>query len=327
MTDMRTARWRRWRHFSALTATLLLLAQVPGNAADGPWPGLPYHADQGGIWGGAAQIGMAETARAKQWVRVPFQTSAAWIIVTGTNHPPSNPIANTVSNKNLIYLVAPSGSDHNYGLAAPFTVRTVAFGAVPVTATVQLVQRRGANRLPMPLLLTQTSYSHREIPPGRPSDYEHTDTKVDGELSVRVTALSVDGINLNLRGTCQTATPGDLTLTGKGYWRDTPGIDNDRPWLSGNYVPAKGGLLTGTVDVPRFSGCTTTAGDDVSRVLTATVSGPDNQVELNVSAPICATLLPGPIVVPPAPGATSPGAANCDLNNLPPELPYPARTP
>lgn len=265
---------------------------------------------------------MAETAKAKQWVRVPWQLAAIMSVAKGRTYPPDDPRYQGVESTNWVYLVAPKGEEHNYGLAAPFTVRTVAFGTVPVTAKVQLIQSRTADGLPKPLIVKQSTDNYRHLPPGK--DQVNSDAHLEGELTVRITELTVDGIGLNLRGRCQTVAPGDIELIGRGYARYPPTVDEDRPWLTGNYVAVPGGLLTGTIDIPAFGGCGTANGDDVSAVLNATVSGNDNQVRLNVSGPACGT--PS---VPPPPGAATPedDGADCVTSLLPPELPYPARTP
>jgi hypothetical protein len=50
--------------------------------------------------------------------------------------------------------------------------------------------------------------------------------------------------------------------------------DNDPP-----YTLDSGGQLTGTVEIPQFTGCGT-GGDDLDRLLTASISGPGNFVRL-----------------------------------------------
>lgn len=326
MHDMRL---RRVRRAAAGAAALLLALPASVQAAESPWPGLPPHTGYGGTWLGAAQSGMAETAKAKQWVRTPWQLVAGWSMIPTYSYPSDDPRISGVGATVWIYLVAPAGAEHNYGLAAPFTVRTVAFGVVPVTAKVQLVQERTSDGLPVPLISDMTTNVWREVPPGRPSPYENTDSLISGRLGVRITELVVDGVNLKLRGRCQTRQPGAVALTGKGFWRWTPGIDEAKPWLSGHYGPVPGGYVTGTIDVPSFSGCVTSNGDDVSRLLTASVSGADNEVRMNVSGPECLGSAPGINAKPPPPGAASPHApgVNCDTSKFPPELPYPDRTP
>lgn len=316
----------RWRKAAALSACFLLAAQWSGNAAEGPQPGLPRHTGSG-VWAGVAQTAMAETAQAKQWVRVPFQIGAAFSATTSVLFPPSDPRSNRTVSTNYVYLVAPAGAEHNYGVAPPFTVRTVAFGAIPVEASVQLVQRRTTDGLPEPLIMSANTDTYRLQPPGRPSPRLNTDALIEDVLAVRLTGLVVDGVDLKLSGRCQTAEPGKLKLLGRGYWQGDPEIDNAKPWLTGNFVATQGGLLTGTIDIPAFAGCTTASGDDVSPLVTTAVSGPSNPLSLNVSAPICATPGPNQTIIPPPPGATTPSAADCDPDRIPPELPYPDRTP
>ena len=313
--------WRRWlRRSTALSVVLLAATQMSGSAAEGPYPGLPGLTGGQGAWTGITQTGLAETAAARQWVRVPAQVAAAFKDNNQqtTIFPPDDPLRTRTRVAATVFLVSPAGSDQNYGLSLPFTVRTVAFGSIPTEVTVQIVQPLGSDGYPVGLEAganVDVYKEFREIAPGVTSNTFYDDAQASGRVSLRITAITIDGVPLPLAGRCQTQSAGTLSLVGRGYWVDTPGVDNNRLWLTNNYTPGSGGRLSGTLDIPRFDGCATDGGDDLSPLLTSAVSGPDNSVQLNVSGIYCS-------VTPPrggAPGAPPPGNTKCvnDLTNLP----------
>jgi hypothetical protein len=316
-------RHRRTRRVLGLSAAVLVLGgYASGSAAEGPYPGLPQPPGQGG-WTGAPQTGTTQTLRARQWVQVPMQSVAVFAVVTNRNHPPSDPRSSTSVVTNSVYFVAPAGSEHNYGMSPLSTVRTVAFGAIPVEATVQLLQRR-KDGFPAPIVFESLMDKYRTFPPGHVTDTQALDTVIEDRLTVRVTRLAVDGVDLALSQQCQTAEPGKLSLVGKGYWFDDPTVDQQHPWNTGHFGASAGGFLKGTVDIPPFAGCLTASGEDVSRVLTSAVSGPDNPVQLNVGSINCQVRLPPPSTNngPPRPGQTSPEAI-CAPEAIPPLIPIP----
>lgn len=308
---------------AAIVAVLLFGGVAAASAADGPYPGLPRPRENGG-WAGAAQTGIAESAKARQWLHVPMQAVAVYTSGVQVSVSADDPRESSNRRTNYIYLVSPSGSEYNYGLSLEFTVRTVAFGAVPVEATVQLIQRRDGD-FPVPILSQNYQDTYKVIPPGRPHRIHETDTLIEDQITMRVNRLVVDGVDLGLAARCQTAEPGRLSLFGKGAWSGEPGLDTMHPWATGNYLGGAGGILTGTVDVPPFTNCLTATGEDISALLTTTVSGPGNRVKIHASAPACNRPLPPPVVGigPPPPGATTPEQAGCLPDRIPPEIPIP----
>ncbi|MEU6485375.1 DUF6801 domain-containing protein [Streptomyces sp. NPDC046887] len=50
--------------------------------------------------------------------------------------------------------------------------------------------------------------------------------------------------------------------------------------LSGEYPFLTGGLLTGSITIPPFTGCRTPSGEDLSRLFTAAISGPGNTLRI-----------------------------------------------
>lgn len=331
-----TLRSRRVRGLlGASVAMLILGTQDVGRANEGPYPGLPEHGGSGG-WVGAPQGGITQAMKARQWGQIPMQAVA---VFAGNNalppYPPDDPQDRWLTQEftNYIYLVGEPGAEHNYGISPRFSVRTVAFGAIPVEATLQLIQRR-ENGFPVPIVATAETIRYN-VPSGAPptvlsGPILNTDTIIEDDVTVRVTRLAVDGVNLGLGSACRTTDPGALSLLGKGFWFNKEGVDEGvdtaKPWLTGHYTPAAGGLVAGDVDIPAFSGCVTSGGEDVSRLLTTAVSGPDNPVRLNVGAPGCNYPLPPPAagLGPPPPGATTPEAAGCLPAYMPPMIPIPS---
>ncbi|MFI5430089.1 hypothetical protein ACHMWU_29030 [Aeromicrobium sp. UC242_57] len=173
-------------------AATLTCSYAIANAADGPYPGLPRYTQQGG-WAGATQSGVTEAAKARQWMRVPIQVVAAFTFGKPVPLQPSDPWENVEERGNFIFLVSPVGSAQNYGISPEFTVRTVAFGSIPVEATVQLIQRR-ENGYPVPVVAKNRRQIWKNPPAGHTSKYEEADTFVADSLTVRVNRLAADGV-------------------------------------------------------------------------------------------------------------------------------------
>lgn len=251
-----------------------------------------------GAWLNFPQVGMAGSTKSKQWARIPLSMMAANIIFFYYNRPGSDVPGQKVENEFWYdiraFFVSPQGSDRNYGDSALIPVRTVAFGSVPVEATLQVSQKRDARGLPVPLRLKPHDY--KVVPP----DSNFTSRTVvdsvalNADVIFRVIDLTVDGIDLNLVGTCQTGAA--LRLRSKELIVDEPvGYSNEQGLskLEMEFDPKvyqygiQGGTLTGTLDIPAFSGCGTASGDDLSPLLTAALSGPGNPVSARVGATNC----------------------------------------
>ncbi|WP_353942327.1 DUF6801 domain-containing protein [Streptomyces sp. HUAS MG91] len=115
--------------------------------------------------------------------------------------------------------------------------------------------------------------------------------------SLRVHDVKVNGTPLNVGSQCRTSKKYRVTLRG----------DFTSP--TDAYVNVlTGGILKGKVDIPSFSGCGSN-GENLDRLLTASLSGPDNSIIMN-QAPTCLPDLPEPNqcppVIPPLPGAKTP---------------------
>lgn len=278
--------WLLHRGGLAVLLTAALLGIGPSSQADEWYPGLPDATF--GNWANASQGSLSYARRAKQWFRSPQGMTTAEVL-------PGASIGDDPDVRNLWvdaagYLISPKGAPANYGYMEPVTVRSVGFGLMPVEATVQVSQRR-ENGYPVP---TRVHLEGREVfrdrPPGDPGPYRIQDvtydaTRISDRFNVRVLAVKVDGVNLGLDGNCRTVRPAPVVVESPEYtiedvqryfgYRDDWYRSQDP---STYYEPTRGGQLTGSMTIPPFTGCATRAGDDLSRLITLSVSGPDNPV-------------------------------------------------
>ncbi|GHF07928.1 DUF6801 domain-containing protein [Streptomyces fumanus] len=152
----------------------------------------------------------------------------------------------------------------------PFKGTFLAFDFTPTTATMVLEQTG-----PM----TIDSHGTTDFA------FTSTDTYVRAPIVLRVTALEVNGTPLDVGTKCRTRTslasedpepekyPGDhLVLHGRG--------EQVTGQPATGYLLLSGGPLTGEVDIPAFTGCVTADGENLDRLLTASVSGPGNYVKM-----------------------------------------------
>lgn len=287
---------RRRRTLLALAASVVALPLVAANAATPPpYPGLP--AGEGYQWAGVAQRGVGESARARQSFWIPANVATADVVVSAIRNPEPGVSVRTISTNNAFF-VSPPGSDDNYGDLEPIVVRSLAFGMIPVEVTVHVSQQRGADGTPVPIPLSTTedallvdgAYTVRS--PG---------SSIETAVDVRLSDLEVDGVPVDLGPDCRTAVPADLTLRSGGYEltpQEKVSLMSTREGLETLYLAGIGGRLTGNLTVPAFVGCTAD-GEDLSPLLTTAVSGPDNDVVLQLTGPGCSQ---GQLGVPPGQG-------------------------
>ncbi|MFF5155908.1 DUF6801 domain-containing protein [Streptomyces sp. NPDC000348] len=164
------------------------------------------------------------------------------------------------------------GRLHHQGRARtpPFQADFLSFGFVPTRATMVLEQTG-------PLTLDVAGETVFE------TGYTTFETRARVPLVLRVTALEVNGTPLDVGAGCRTksplrspepdpsAYPGDhMVLFGSST--------HQPPEMPVGYLLSSGGPLTGEVTVPAFTGCGT-GGENLDRLLTASVSGPGNYVK------------------------------------------------
>lgn len=346
---------RRWLVPAALVCLLPLLGGPSANGAGvipPPWPGLPTLSIPDG-WVKQASIGdqgdgLSEVARARQWIKIPAQAVGAELENSVTRYPADDPQGRETFTPvtAALYLSSPKGATAGYGIGLPVTVHTVAFGAIPIQVGLQLEQLRDADDLPVPLQLSfgETVYWHpQQVRPGFSSQEEESAATVTGEVRVRLTSLSADGVDVGL-GDCVSA-PIELDLHGKPYWVGDPLLDphtqsfevgstESSTWAAARGIgTTNGGGISGTIDLPAFSHCLTKSGEDLAPLLTSAISGPGNAVTIGwgalsgtTASHQCGTVLKGTTVV----GIRGPfqgDPSDCDPDFGPPALDYPARTP
>jgi hypothetical protein len=148
------------------------------------------------------------------------------------------------------------------------------FGFVPIEATLEMIQVGPMN-------------IHTEGLSVPPFDFT---VRAEAHLDIHVISASVNGVPLlNLGDNCHTVTPVNTVLSG-----GTP-----------DYVNILlGGPLTGTLDIPAFTGCGTT--ENLNPLFTGMVSGPGNTVKVTQGA-VCAPV-DGFGTCPPVPAEITPPA-------------------
>lgn len=152
----------------------------------------------------------------------------------------------------------------------PFQADFLTFGFVPTRATMVLEQTG-------PLTLDVAGETVFE------TGYTSFETRTRVPLVLRVTSLTVNGTPLDVGPGCRTERPlyspepepskypGDhLVLFGRST--------HQPPAMPVGYLLSSGGPLTGEATVPAFTDCGT-GGEDLDRLLTASVSGPGNYVK------------------------------------------------
>lgn len=349
-------RTRRGRALTRLTAAAIavtsVLALQSSAAADLedtlaedtrlPGQGLPGYAQDpeaiGGTWLDPQATSLNYATAAKQWIKPPvFQTVANNLKTIQLSDPRcAGRLGEGIKARRdyrapVVFVNTDVGADSaaRFGRTQEFTVRTVAFGSVPVEADIALEQPRNPQNAVLAAILNQRA---SEFCPGAgPFGGGNwlSETALDGTVGVRVTGLRVDGVDVGPLPTCA-ATEAQLSLSAPDYYSSDPEPSPEERPGTGNVLTAryfnfaKGGLLTGTLDVPGFDGCTTPDGDDLSPLLTAAVSGDGNPVILRTPGlpPSDEHSLNDYDAVPPD---TCPWNGNCDAR--PPQLDIPEGTP
>lgn len=299
----------------------LFVSQAASAAEDPNNPGLPdplqYLCGRSPCvqYDGAVTVGVAGIERARQFVHVAATGNAALVGSTIFKRFSGLPAAELALIRelgldaydathldgsrqvitrfdNYVYALSPEGAPDAFGHFPPTRIRTVAFGSIPAEVTMHISQLRDQENLPVPLVATTFASSYSGSP-GERAGNRNFDTKVTGEVSVRLSDLVVDGVPVDLGPDCKTGEPATLAgLRGQGFWREGVGAapedevpDTQIPgrWLTTPYYTApNGGLLSGAIDVPAFTNCGT-GGEDLSPLLTAMASGPGNSLTIRQS--------------------------------------------
>lgn len=213
-------------------------------------------------------------------------------------------------------------------------VAALGFGSIPVTATLHTQQVKHNGKLVPIVANTATAFTSLPTQPsGLPCDPSWDagartpplGTISHGDLDVRITDIRVDKQLVDVGHDCHTVTPLHLNLFGSpGYILYAGGqlierYDPATVTAGGSVYPLHPGSTNLTI--PAFAGCVNPkTGEDVSKLVTAMVSGRNNTVAVNQSTAVLnginskhVTLcLPGqgcvkrPVFVnPPKPGMTA----------------------
>jgi hypothetical protein len=155
----------------------------------------------------------------------------------------------------------------------PVTATFLAFGFMPVTATINLTQTGTG---PVMAVVYRQINDAASVPP-----YTAVSTT---KISAQLTDVKVNGTQLDVGSNCRTSgpvytpeldselgLPSTLVLTGGN--------------ASGDPLPlysavTQGGALAGVATIPPFTGCVTPGGENLDALLTASVSGAGNYLKV-----------------------------------------------
>jgi hypothetical protein len=293
-------------------------------------------------WLNYAQLGRTGSLPAKQWARIPLTMLASTAVFYNKNHSAESPGPGELLDEQFIeadaFLVSPKGSKDSYGDSAMIPVRTVAFGSIPVELTLQVSQVRDGDDLPRSIHVTTAQEVYATEEDGYTSRVVVRPAVIDEPLFVRVRKIVVDGVDVQLDGaTCRTTQTSRLRVASDRQEMVLDSRDPTRSVSDDVFDPDRGfyglsgGTLNGTIDIPAFTGCGTSSGDDLSPLLTSAVSSPDNPVTLRVGALGCFSFN-DERPLPTQPGANTPDEAGCSEINNPNNpkvrtIPYPLDLP
>jgi hypothetical protein len=207
------------------------------------------------------------------------------------NHPPAG-----LSDLNLLYNIVDTCTNtfysyntgqlnyHGKPQLPPARATFLNFGFVPVTATLTItviptdcrdVTGHLIGKVGLCIVLKEPLSSTRQF------------TTVTSEQKFRIYDVTVNGTPLDVGQHCQTPVPAAVVLTSNAH-----------------YDVTKGGVLSGDVTIPPFTGCG--VGENLDPLLNAAIAGPGNFVQLT-QGPTCAKFLPTGQVnancrIPPGPG-------------------------
>ena len=185
-----------------------------------------------------------------------------------------------------VYAIGQSPGGRPVGHLPPATVRAVAFGSIPVTVTLNLSQIIDGQLIPLHADFWSTSTGGACDPSWR-AKHPYDPAYVRGRLTLTLSDLSIDGHRVDIGDRCRTVEPLQVNMWAvkagfsPGGWTPSGGGDlYQREDTTLVDVPGGGLLHPGSTDltIPAFTGCVSADGEDVSRLLTAAISGPGNEI-------------------------------------------------
>ncbi len=193
------------------------------------------------------------------------------------------------------WVQSPPGVQPEFGIFPPFQVGMLAFGSIPVTATVHITQPL-VNGVASPLTLRWwTTISHllpgQTVPGyeqyGPAPDFSPNFTffappaTITGTVVVQLTDVSVDQQPIDVGPACQTQATMDVSEVPGYYAQSTPTIPPVQH-KAGEWLPLANitsYISAGHIDLPAFTGCHN-GSDNLNPLITAMVSGPGNPVQI-----------------------------------------------
>ena len=220
-----------------------------------------------------------------------------------------------------VWVQSPAGASQPFGLFPPITVRSVAFGSIPVQATVHLSQSvRDGLIVPFHFSQIVSMFDMAEgtevpgfgpAPAGEGAVALMVPPIFTGSLDIRLSDVTVDGVPLAVGDNC--AASASLKMSPKGGFRD--GSDPIVKGEPGEFSAAYEGksYLPGNVDIGAFSGCTS-GSEGLDPLLTSMISGPDNHIDETLISGYTIWCMPNFYIGDGVPV----GREACDLNYAPP---------
>lgn len=229
-----------------------------------------------------AALGAMETdsSRARLALRLPRTTIGIELVSRARNALETNRKGKPVGTRPeaadfipLAYVKSPAGTSPAWGVFPAVRATSLAFGVIPAEATIVFSQLRtgvsaaSPQGTPVPLkgnLYTKYTETGGQLP--------LFDATFSGQLDLTVTGLRVDGRSLDIGSGCRASSPLTVSLVGKPSPTGAA--------VLGTYSATAGGDLYGEVSIPPFSGCRSASGEDLSRLLTSTLSGGTTAIHL-----------------------------------------------
>lgn len=193
------------------------------------------------------------------------------------------------------WVQSPPGVEPEFGVFPSFQVGLLAFGAIPVTATVHITQPL-VNGVASPLTLNWWTTVAHLLPGQTVPGYEQygpapnlspnltffaPPASITGTVIVQLTNVMVDQQPIDVGPACQTSATMDLSEVPGYYGQNTPTIPpvEHKPgeWLPLANITSY--VTAGHIDLPAFTGCHNGA-DNLDPLITAMVSGPGNPVQI-----------------------------------------------
>lgn len=212
-----------------------------------------------------------------------------------------------------VWIQSPENSANDFGEMAPIRVHTVAFGGVPVSATISIRQPTSHGKI-SPIQLTWAASFNNLVagteipgygraPTGSLQAFFEPKPTIQGDVVVQVSNLDVDGVPVDVGASC--SADGELNFSPKPgfYWSG-----NTTKGGAGEFTPvALPSWLPGETTIADFRSCSSPEGDDLSPLLTSMISGADNAIDTELQIPFASVW------------CDKVGTVACDINATPPE--------